>query len=163
MSRSYRKAIVKYKYSGTQGEKRRHRRERRCVSQAIARYGEDADLHLEPENYYEADSRTVITSDVIQRAAAADRAKVMKYVLDEQLRFIPYNKTYFEFESKYGINFLGRKNGGGEQLELWFPIANYYDFRKAKKAVGVVSAGFRGWEDWMGDPENLYKKTFERK
>lgn len=164
MSRSYRKAIVKYKYSGTQDEGRRHRREHRRVSQAIARYGEDADMHLEPENYYEGESRVVINNKVIQRAKA--RADVMKHVLDEQLRFVPYNKTSFEFESKHGSVFWGVNVGRNENLETWFPIATYRDFVRAKRAVGCgVGFGYGSmeWEDWMEDPENLYKKTFERK
>lgn len=170
MSRSRKKAIVKRKWSGTQPEEKRHKRERMRVREAISHYGQDADMYLEPENFYEGERKFIIKDDVIRVAAA--KAQVVKLVLNRMNRYVPMNSREFEFESKYGSSFWGSYNKDC-QLNIWFPLAQSSDFKQAEVElsenirssnwVGNSLPSYQSWHDWMSDPERLYKSKYERK
>lgn len=172
MSRSYRKPIVKTKWSAKiRPEEKRHKIQRMRVRQAFSRYGEDADLHLEPDNFYENEHKKTMNNSVVH--AAISHANVVKRVLDVKICYVKLHYNSFEYDSKYGWSWDGKRRS--EDLESWFPIASIQDFREASEEIGIPPRSWRNhgrlfdndndyeWYDWMEDPESMYEKVYQRK
>lgn len=135
------------------------------VHSTFSHYGGDADQYLEPENFYEGESKYILRDLTVR--AAERKAAIVKKVLEN--KYVLLSSKSCEFEFKYsGLSF---HKSNDEELKFWFPIAQREDFYKAEResfggrvnnSSYIKEEGWL-WHDWMESPEIFYKSKHERK